>query len=347
MIIATLAMFLFGAAQAQTTIQAIHGAADPALDTVDVYVGIGAIPLTKIEDITFGSANPTIDSPITDQVLEFGIAPGNSTARSDTVANFPVFIGPNKNYIGLFNGVIDPSGFAPNPDGRDIELGVAFTDEGRLQSSTPGSVEVILFHAATDVPTVDVTTPGGGITLVDNMGYGDVTGYLPITPGVVMLDIRDASGANVLFTVQADLSAYADSAVSIIASGFLDPSANQNGPAFSVDGYSTGGTLIPFGLITGIGDEQNNLLEDYRLLQNYPNPFNPTTIIEFAIPQNETVELTIYNALGETVETLVRGNLAAGSHSYSWDAATRASGVYYYQLSAGAFNKTGKMLLMK
>jgi len=346
MIIATLAMFLFGAAQAQTTIQAIHGAADPGLDTVDVYVGIGAIPLTVIQDISYSSANPTIESTVNNTVLDFGIAPGNSTARSDTVANFPVFIAPDSNYIGLFRGVVDPSGFAPNPDGREISLGVSFTDQGRLQSTTTGSVEIIVFHASTDAPTIDITTAGGSVTVVDDLAYGDVSAYVPVTPGIAMLEIRDASGANVLFSLQADLSAYADSTLSIIASGFLDPSMNQNGPAFSVDAISVGGTRIPFGLLTGIGDDENQLT-DYRLLQNYPNPFNPTTTIEFSIPQNERVELTIYNALGETVETLVRGTLSAGEHSFNWDAANRASGVYYYQLTAGAFNKTGKMLLMK
>ena len=346
MIIATLAMFLVGAAQAQTTIQAIHGATDPGLDTVDVYVGIGAIPLTVIQDISYGSANPTIDSPVSDLVLDFGIAPGNSTARSDTVANFPVFIAPDSNYIGLFRGVVDPSGFAPNPDGRDIGLSVSFTDQGRLQSNTTGSVDLIMFHASTDAPTVDITLPGGTATVFDNVGYGDVSGYVSVTPGLLSLEVRDASGTNVLFSLQGDLSAYADSAVSIIATGFFNPSKNQNGAAFSIDGYTTGGDLIPFGLLTGIGDDENQLT-DYRLLQNYPNPFNPSTTIEFSIPQNERVELTIYNALGETVETLVRESLGAGEHSYSWDASNRASGVYYYQLTAGTFSKTGKMLLMK
>ena len=85
----------------------------------------------------------------------------------------------------------------------------------------------------------------------------------------------------------------------------------------------------------------------YRLSQNYPNPFNPTTNIEFSIPRTGLVTLQIYNTLGEKVTTLVSEKLSAGRYRYQWDGSGLASGMYIYELQAGNFSQTCKMLLMR
>jgi hypothetical protein len=85
----------------------------------------------------------------------------------------------------------------------------------------------------------------------------------------------------------------------------------------------------------------------YTLSQNYPNPFNPNTTIEFSIPKSSEVTLEIFNIVGEQVATLVSERLSAGSFSYEWDASRFAGGVYLYQLRAGDFGETKKMVLLK
>jgi len=85
----------------------------------------------------------------------------------------------------------------------------------------------------------------------------------------------------------------------------------------------------------------------FQLLQNYPNPFNPTTTIEFSLPKTEIVTLEVYNILGEELATLVSERLTAGKYKYDWDASSLASGVYFYQLQAGSFMETKKMLLLR
>jgi hypothetical protein len=90
--------------------------------------------------------------------------------------------------------------------------------------------------------------------------------------------------------------------------------------------------------------------KDFHLYQNYPNPFNPTTAIKFDLPKASRVTLKIYNILGEEVATLVSDWLTVGSYTYQWDASRSAgiaSGVYLYQLEAGDFLKTRKMILLK
>lgn len=100
-------------------------------------------------------------------------------------------------------------------------------------------------------------------------------------------------------------------------------------------------------VVTGVEDLKVTAPTDYVLEQNYPNPFNPSTSIQFSIPVEGFVSLEIFNTLGEKISTLVSGVLKSGSYSYKWNASNFSSGVYFYQLKAGNFVKTGKMLLMK
>jgi hypothetical protein len=86
---------------------------------------------------------------------------------------------------------------------------------------------------------------------------------------------------------------------------------------------------------------------EYVLEQNYPNPFNPATTIKFAIPETGNVRLVIYNSLGQQVAELVNSTLEAGNYSYSWDASTVASGMYFYELNTNNFTSVKKMMLLK
>jgi hypothetical protein len=95
-----------------------------------------------------------------------------------------------------------------------------------------------------------------------------------------------------------------------------------------------------------------------KLNQNYPNPFNPVTMINYQLPMTNEVDLSIYNILGQKVVTLVNKKQPAGNYKIEWDASRTAfpaarrragiaSGVYLYQLKAGDYIETRKMILMK
>ena len=93
--------------------------------------------------------------------------------------------------------------------------------------------------------------------------------------------------------------------------------------------------------------------DDYKLAQNYPNPFNPTTKIEYYLPVNNTISLTIYNMLGQEVVKLVNNqSTVGGSHYIVWNGTDKngvevGSGTYIYELKYGNFSKTRKMTLVK
>lgn len=102
--------------------------------------------------------------------------------------------------------------------------------------------------------------------------------------------------------------------------------------------------------VTGIGDE--NLPTVFALEQNYPNPFNPETVIRYQLPQTEDVKISVYNLLGQTVRTLVNGQINAGYHTTRWDGRNQrgeqvTSGMYLYRIEAGSFTSVRKMILLK
>lgn len=105
--------------------------------------------------------------------------------------------------------------------------------------------------------------------------------------------------------------------------------------------------------VTGIKDKGNPLPDNFELYQNYPNPFNPTTTLSFVIGHQSFVTLKVYDILGNEVSTLVKENKPAGTYSIQFNAEQTisrkqlASGIYFYQLRAGSFVETRKMILVK
>jgi len=85
----------------------------------------------------------------------------------------------------------------------------------------------------------------------------------------------------------------------------------------------------------------------YLLEQCYPSPFNPTTTIKYSIPEPSKVSLVLFNLLGEEVATLVNEENVTGYYTVDFNAANLPSGVYFYQLRAGDFISTKKMILLK
>ena len=100
-------------------------------------------------------------------------------------------------------------------------------------------------------------------------------------------------------------------------------------------------------IVTSIDDEFASLPKSFHLGQNYPNPFNPSTTITFQIAARSRVNLIVFDMLGRQVAVLVSEIKEAGTHSMRWDAGHAASGVYFYQLRAGEFIQTRKMILMQ
>ena len=112
----------------------------------------------------------------------------------------------------------------------------------------------------------------------------------------------------------------------------------------------TGGAIFQTssgGLVSIKDNPTQSLARGFRLFQNYPNPFNPTTTIKFAVPTSSFVTLRVFDLLGREVATLVNEEMKVGNYERSLDGRRIATGVYMYQLKAGSFTDTKKLLLLR
>jgi len=106
------------------------------------------------------------------------------------------------------------------------------------------------------------------------------------------------------------------------------------------------------GTVSVIENEFGETPFKYSLNNNYPNPFNPITSFRYELPKQSHVTIVIYDMLGREVRTLVNTTEDAGFKSVQWDATDSfgkpvSAGVYLYQIKAGDFRQTKKMVLLK
>ena len=159
-----------------------------------------------------------------------------------------------------------------------------------------------------------------GFGIADPAGHYEIAGLAPGT-----------------YAVTADLPGYDPVASKIATISYTSQGVPQFG---AVDlNLST--------VATSVSENPVSTPQTFELSQNYPNPFNPTTEIRFQVPAGSNVKLVVYNLLGQEVAVLVNEKKEAGSYQVAFNAQNLASGVYMYQLKAGSFVQTRKMLLLK
>jgi hypothetical protein len=125
---------------------------------------------------------------------------------------------------------------------------------------------------------------------------------------------------------------------------YLDHSYGIHNPKYIVTALR--GAMKSIGVPTSV-EQEEIIPTEYTLFQNFPNPFNPATNIKFALPKASNVKVTVYDAIGKEVRTLVNDYLNAGTHTFEFNARHLASGVYLYRIEADNFVKVNKMLLLK
>jgi len=206
---------------------------------------------------------------------------------------------------------------------------------------------------------------GGDLVLSNNIwwNFGDGNDVANIAPQDFVRTHFEANNNQIIDPQINSISRTGD--------GNLDPRPDPSGPAgsgavaptdpfftttsyygaFDPDGllWIGGWTALSHNRITDIKVDKITAVipTEYILTQNYPNPFNPATKIDFSLPKDSDVELTVYNILGQQVEVLINGFRNAGTYELTWDASNLPSGVYIYRLETGSNVISKKMMLLK
>lgn len=222
---------------------------------------------------------------------------------------------------------------------------------------------------------VSVETPTSGVGSVDRLNAGDLklinNIWYDFAAGTTFATI--AKEAYTATHLEANANTITNPmliGISRTNDGGLNPLPAQGSPAFSTlaaipsDGFFTqvnykgafGNTnwlkgwtaLDAYGILadvtTAVATEAPSA---FSLSQNTPNPFNPTTAITFVVPQNGAVTLSVFDMLGQQVDTLVDQIMAPGAYTVQWNGAGHATGVYFYRLEANGVSETRKMMFVK
>ena len=268
-------------------VQVIHNAADPAAATVDIYVDTGSDTI-KVDDFAFRSATPFIDLPAETE-LSIVIAGPNSESIEEGIATFNVILENGESYYVVANGVLDPSGFAPNPE----ELSTAFTllvqAGARQVTENNQTVDLQVLHGATDAPNVGVNA--NGATIIPGFSYGEFVGYLSVPADNYLLEITPGGDSEtVIAAYSADLNGLGGVTALVIASGFLDTTENQGGEAFGLIAVLPDGNvvLLPAPGISGAQFINNSADPAMAMVDIYIEGGEEQMKIEDLIYQNAT-----------------------------------------------------------
>jgi len=255
----------------------------------------------------------------------------------------------NPQALMLF-GLNDTTAHAPNPEGYSIRENALLLDLS-IFAANPNEVRAMFVHAVTDAPTVDLVTANGN-TLVANLNYGSASQPINLAAGTHNVNLLRSSDKQKLGAHTLNVANKANGYVVITLSGFLNPAANQNGPALDLGVYEV--KLTP---TTGVAEREEMAPAAFELKQNYPNPFwsgttsrsagNPVTSIQYSVTSNQFVSLKVYDISGREVATLVNQKKPAGVYRVEFAAKDLPSGVYFYKLTAGEFVQVRKMALVR
>jgi hypothetical protein len=266
----------------------IHNSPDMAASMVDIYVN-GAL---AVDDFEFRTATGFINLPAA-AALQVGIAPSTSTSVADTITTFNYNLGIDEKYIIIADGIVSATGYSPT---QAFDLKVFAM--GRESAATAGNTDILVHHGSTDAPTVDVDEVTAG-NIVDNASYGNFAGYLELPTADYTLEVKDETGTTVVKTYEAPLSTLSleGEAITVIASGFLDPSMNSDGAAFGLYvALAAGGDLVALPEVNTTSINSLNKVD----LNVFPNPTTGFLNIE---KQEELVSLQLTDVLGRVVAT--------------------------------------------
>lgn len=305
-------------------VQVIHNSADAAAATVDVRVN-GDL---AIDDFKFRTVDGFNDVPAgVDLYLTINAA--NSTDSSNAVFRKKLNLVGGEKYIVIANGIVSSTGYTPaTPFDLYIKAGAK---ESAPNNST---VEALVFHGATDAPTVDVFESAVlNATAINDLSYGSFDGYAALPLNNYTLNVKDQTGTTTVASYGAPLQTLnlGGQALTILASGFLNTGANSNGADFGLwVALSTTGNLIQLPVTTGIND--NTLASATSL---YPNPSNDLINLNFTTSNSGNVNYTILDITGKAVKSISLGNIAAGNYVEQINVKDLAKGTYLLNLFVG------------
>lgn len=309
-------------------VQVYHNAADPAVKSVDLYVGGQKQQLGLSFRAGFQSAGFIQD-------FDYNIDLHQKDSSASILASTLRL--NSDSLVAVVSGVLDTTKFKVNPDGGNRKLAMFINKPARV-TQPAGSAQITVFHGATDAPTVGVTVPAaGGVSLITGLKYGQFqtatlagNPSLPTALGTVVVDLKVPGGATYK-SYLVPLAALDGKAVTVCASGFLDTTAaNSSGPSFKL---FAGLPNAPFPTIvflkdTAISTSINDPAKADMQFRMFPNPATSELVMAFDVKESSNVTIDILDLTGRVVSNVVNSVFDNGTVALTQDIRGLQSGLY-------------------
>ncbi len=310
-------------------VQLLHNAADLELSQVDVYLD-GELLL---DNVVFRTATAYLELPA-GSTIQLALAPDTSTSVNSALAAFLFNLEVDALYSIMISGIYNGSGYDPASIGIHA-LNMRSLRHNAQVAPNMNQVKVHFHHGTTDAPTIDIrTVAGGGTILVDDLSYGVQTPSQVLQQQAYVIEVTDAAGINGIksYVLPLTPSAIGSEPVSIIASGFLDPSQNSNGAAFGL--FTTpenGGAFVPL-------QEKVNSIQRLDALQGIalsiaPNPVVQESLSLLGMAERElNTAVTVVDLQGQTVLSFPAIHWSKGQQRLRLPVHTLPNGAYFLRL---------------
>ncbi len=302
--------------------QVIHNSPSP---TVDVYLDDERI----LDDFAFRQATPFVFL-LAREPFAISVAPGNSTSVGQAIYTLPIDrLETGKNYIIMAAGVVGNST-------RPFQLYV--NENGRLQSISPATVDLMLFHGSPDAPAVDVQVAGGPVVF-DDIAFGQFSEYVSAPAGDYIIQITPANdNATIVQAYRANISALGGQAAVVFASGFLNDT-----PGFEVWVALADGTTFPLPVFVRTSELDQRLTS----LQLTPNPAVHEAWMRFELSEPTPLRYAVRDLTGRLVYEGNLGNLPAGPFAQRLEVGHLPAGMYQLEVRSDNSVQTRKFIVQR
>lgn len=313
-------------------VQFIHNSGDALVSVVDVWQDETRL----IDNFSFRSATAFLYLPSA-TAITLSVTASDAQTPASPLWSQSYTLTTDERYIMIVNGILSSSGYDPSQPFSLVQYAGAVED-----APVPTGTNVLVFHGTTDAPASDLVITGG-TTVADNLAYGGFDGYTELTTSNYSMDLTNEDGTNLMgnFLVPlADLG-QGGQALTILASGFISPGNNSNGPVMGLLAVETDGTATFLSNTVGIDESIPGLSS----LNIYPNPATDLITISFNLKEKSNVSIEILDIAGKAVKSSELGLKDKGSYNEKIDVDDLTSGMYLLNIKTGGDQVSGKLLV--
>ena len=324
-------------------IQLIHNAADLKLNTFDVWLNDSLL----IDDFIFRTATPILEVPGAKKIT-LAIKESNSSNSTIPLWSKEFILDSDDRHIMVAGGIVSLTGY------NSIKpFDVSIYNDALKEASSGQNTAILIHHGSTDASALNISGVEKGSIIIkqilSELPYTSYGGYLDVLTNDYIYEVRNSLDNNSIgtYSVPLDSLKLSGEALTMLASGFVDPSANSNGARFGLwAALDSGGDLIELKPIISTTDV-NYVTVNESSVTLYPNPARNFINFSFKLKEASDLLINVYDLNGKVVKSTLHQNVDKANFNSRLNINKLNQGLYQVHFSYGESTITRKIQVIK